>query len=378
MAAKETPNATLQKMHRSYLECSICRGTFQEPKALKCLHTFCRGCLQWYCDAKGTTTITCPVCRQNTVLPQTGVNGLQANFFLTSLAGDIKELETKLEYNSERSCPKHKGMIPQFYCETCQKLACRKCLPKDHRKKDHQVIVASLASVKYKQALQQYFVAFKENIKMLEQDLIKVTEAKQELDSHVTGSVRKVWSRAAELIAEVKAKEKQLVAMIRRLEQVERSRLEEQEDKIREMLQPRVQLLAKAKDLANNSEVTDFIFLYPVLRHDLETLSLSFPRVTEQVILPVFQESQDRAVISLGEVVMEGSWKLCRTFDNLGSGQGKFKAARGIAAAEPDEIAVADWFNGQVVIFDTQGQFKDSIAVLASKSYKVDFNLFTL
>ena len=66
------------------LNCGICNGTYSNPKVLPCLHSFCEQCLYEYIPDQ-SLSVTCPVCRQQSILPLDGVSALQANIFINSL-----------------------------------------------------------------------------------------------------------------------------------------------------------------------------------------------------------------------------------------------------------------------------------------------------
>ncbi|ELU01091.1 hypothetical protein CAPTEDRAFT_86968, partial [Capitella teleta] len=61
------------------LTCPICLETFSDPKTLICLHSFCANCLE-SCKRPYRRDVPCPVCKKVTVLPTTGVQGLQNDF----------------------------------------------------------------------------------------------------------------------------------------------------------------------------------------------------------------------------------------------------------------------------------------------------------
>lgn len=78
-----------------FLTCKLCSKTFIEPKALSCLHTFCKSCLGRHVDRNairagdGTSCVFCPACRQVCDIPAAGVGGLQDNHLLKNLLGTL-------------------------------------------------------------------------------------------------------------------------------------------------------------------------------------------------------------------------------------------------------------------------------------------------
>eukprot|EP00061_Rhincodon_typus_P005575 g25257.t1 len=74
----------VRQIDKQFLVCSICLDRYNNPKVLPCLHTFCERCLQNYIPPQ-SLTLSCPVCRQTSILPEKGVSALQNNFFITNL-----------------------------------------------------------------------------------------------------------------------------------------------------------------------------------------------------------------------------------------------------------------------------------------------------
>jgi len=77
------------------LECSVCLDTYTNPKLLPCFHTFCKKCLErLVVKDRDRHTLCCPNCRRTTLLPATGVSGLQTAFHIDHLFDAHKSLTT--------------------------------------------------------------------------------------------------------------------------------------------------------------------------------------------------------------------------------------------------------------------------------------------
>ena len=66
------------------LECPVCQEQFShinEPKIMKCLHTFCKTCLQAWLRQHREGQLSCPTCRQITECPNSNINSLPSNLF---------------------------------------------------------------------------------------------------------------------------------------------------------------------------------------------------------------------------------------------------------------------------------------------------------
>lgn len=83
-------------------------------------------CLQNYIPAH-SLTLSCPVCRQTSILPEKGVSALQNNFFITNLMdvlqrtpdnsieeSSILETVTAVAAGKPLSCPNHDGNVSEM------------------------------------------------------------------------------------------------------------------------------------------------------------------------------------------------------------------------------------------------------------------------
>ncbi|XP_028411863.1 E3 ubiquitin-protein ligase TRIM56-like [Dendronephthya gigantea] len=137
-SASEMPSKDQTKDLKNLLECSICLETFDDPRTLSCLHSFCRKCLETFVDGKPQNELNCPVCRTNFTLSKDGVAGMTRNHFICNMV-DV------LSIQHQDKC------IPCMHCEqqsvgrcvTCEHFMCEKCL-KAHNEflgfKDHVVL----------------------------------------------------------------------------------------------------------------------------------------------------------------------------------------------------------------------------------------------
>ncbi|KAI4879806.1 hypothetical protein NFI96_030759 [Prochilodus magdalenae] len=208
MAKRETGSTSpvVRQIDKQFLVCSICLEHYHNPKVLPCLHTFCereshqclqnsvvdvteiipsggegnqallsfstasgsghhRGeevvefpfsafspvpafcrCLQNYIPPQ-SLTLSCPVCRQTSILPEKGVAALQNNFFITNLmevlqresecsqpeACNVLESASAATSAQPLSCPNHEGKVMEFYCESCETAMCLECTEGEHR-----------------------------------------------------------------------------------------------------------------------------------------------------------------------------------------------------------------------------------------------------
>ena len=133
--------ATANDSIEDLLTCSLCLDLFKEPKTLKCLHSYCIECLRKLTEKKEDLPITCPLCRDETVMSTEGIDGLPTNFFIKNML-DVVELITKVDRRPPCSnCDE--GLPAKCRCMDCEEFFCDKCLSAHERLKayaDHKMV----------------------------------------------------------------------------------------------------------------------------------------------------------------------------------------------------------------------------------------------
>ncbi|XP_038062645.1 E3 ubiquitin-protein ligase TRIM56-like [Patiria miniata] len=327
----------------SSLECDICHDRYEQPKMLDCQHSFCTECLEKYYTSRyeGQRKIPCPLCRRETVLPETQIRGLKTNFHLMGIveevslqekvacsentkviceicdAGneamhrcldcaqnicpncrkihlrctatsnhtmatleDIRQGKVTVKKKTEKDeskCHKHKGEVKRFYCETCEELICRDCTVVDHCKPEHHYIDSGEASRKYKQSLKDMFSDFTTGIKRLEQALTTSSQAKQKFTQKVTKTVKAVKDKADKMRAEITTQETKMIEEIKQLQQDRNKTYDEHQNTLTLMLQNKQHSLGTSQDIINTASDSDFLSLYPIISKDLKSLKSQNP-----------------------------------------------------------------------------------------------------
>ncbi|KAI1887437.1 hypothetical protein AGOR_G00190290 [Albula goreensis] len=165
------PSPVVRQIDKQFLICSICLDRYDNPKVLPCLHTFCERCLQNYIPAH-SLTLSCPVCRQTSILPEKGVSALQNNFFITNLMDVLQrspgnssedsavlETGTPVPTGQPLSCPNHGGNVMEFYCPPCETAMCQECTGGEHA--EHPTVPLKDVLEQHKASLQEQLDAVK-------------------------------------------------------------------------------------------------------------------------------------------------------------------------------------------------------------------------
>lgn len=180
---------TIRKL-KDQLNCSVCLDTYTDPKQLECNHVYCEKCLVRLVlqDQQGQLYLTCPTCRQVTLIPDSGVAGLQSafqiNHFLDIIDGHEKEKAREVDdgtgegmpFSHDTHCSVHNGKKMELYCETCEELICCKCALKGGAHHNHDY--KDLAEV-----LEKYNTEITSTVAELEKDMVVITSSVAVLDN---------------------------------------------------------------------------------------------------------------------------------------------------------------------------------------------------
>lgn len=129
MAAHQTQLAA-EGQH--FLDCGICQKRYRDPKVLPCLHSFCEGCLSSHIPAE-SLTLSCPVCRQQSILPERGVSALPSNAFLESVLNVFEGSPACHECCEDGPPARHKCLdCDGFLCDDCAHLHRQMEITEDH------------------------------------------------------------------------------------------------------------------------------------------------------------------------------------------------------------------------------------------------------
>ena len=196
---------------------------------------------------------------------------------------------------------------------------------------------------------------------------------RHDFDTKVERVVTKVKDRAAEIRAEVTAQENCIMNDIKNIQNDRLQKMTECE-KTMSLASERIQhSLETAREVTRTAADSEFLSLYALINKDLTLLAgQNIPRVDLRLGCLKFKASEGVGDISLGKVVKEGKWEKQCEFGSLGNGPEEFCGAWGIAARQPDEVAVADFYNKRVVICSIDGNQKSTIPLKGSKFSKED------
>ena len=127
---------TVEELERE-ITCGICQEHYTEPKALPCLHYYCKKCVLRLALRTGTgKPFSCPECRCEATLPEGGVDELKTAFFVNRLKTTVSTMERahgKVEVKCEL-CSDSGGKAEAF-CRQCAMFICKNCIEQHNKLK---------------------------------------------------------------------------------------------------------------------------------------------------------------------------------------------------------------------------------------------------
>lgn len=198
----------VRQIDKQFLVCSICLERYHVPKVLPCLHTFCEKCLQSYIPPQ-SLTLSCPVCRQTSILPERGVSALQNNFFITNLMEVLqrspesgKQEQSDLPCDGHKPvtslcCPNHQGKTMEYYCGPCETAMCVECTEGEHR--EHCTVPLKDVLEQHKASLRSQLDSIRSRIPQLTTAIDLVGEISRQLSERKNAAVNEICTTFEEL-----------------------------------------------------------------------------------------------------------------------------------------------------------------------------------
>ena len=119
------------------ITCVICHEHFTEPKALPCLHYYCKECLHSLALRTGLDKpFSCPECRKPATLPQGKVDSLPSAFFVNRLKEKYFRLERAYGKVEAKCGACVEGGKAEAFCVQCAEFICAECISTHRRMKN--------------------------------------------------------------------------------------------------------------------------------------------------------------------------------------------------------------------------------------------------
>jgi hypothetical protein len=127
-------SASLKQQLDDICECPICSGVMDDPRSLPCLHTYCLKCItEFGADKRAGDQLSCPFCRKEFTMPESGFGELPKNFFINKLI-QIKMLSnvsadrvSPCDVCSSNEADPTRRNPATVWCTDCQQKFCDGC-----------------------------------------------------------------------------------------------------------------------------------------------------------------------------------------------------------------------------------------------------------
>ena len=334
---------SLLKDLNKHLECSICLETFNQPKTISCLHTFCCQCLENHARASHKEgKFRCPECQAQIDLPERNrFDSLPNSFFHNSLLSllavrrtgegnnitcsqckisnsqmyycfdcgkfmcpdcynahemlsasfeghkvtPVKEFKTE-DYEALLKRPPfcsqqfHEKEIARFFCFSCQACVCQICIVPDHR--NHEIVLLDKAAHDEKPNIMSGAEMINERLNELGEVIRQFEETVSKLENKIATAKREVSQTAEQMIEVIREREREAITS---LETTRVTRLERINSAIQEaqsLLKQMKQAVEFAKYLTERSSSSDIMKNKETLKQRFEVLrEIKVPKVDE-------------------------------------------------------------------------------------------------
>ena len=316
--------------------CPICLAVFSEPKALPCLHTFCRDCIDDLIHQQAQFgTVNCPACRDvvtiwennlDTLPTISFINNLSSNYRMLINANENREViascencngtkavafccdcchicsecteahkkmkvlsEHKViplenmtgsmlkELMSKRSatypCPQHKVPLTLF-CLTCDKLACQDCITPEHGSHaNHVTLEMSTATKVFKAELSSRIVPLKEVSTHIAATLEVLKKTQQSIDTQGKQALSSIEASFDQLLCMLQAHRECMLESAERLVQVELTKIRMQVEELASAQSNIESFLKRTEDAVANWTEGDILLAKKQAVNQIDELS---------------------------------------------------------------------------------------------------------
>ena len=351
---------------KKHLECSICLDTYNEPKTISCLHTFCCQCLENHARASQRQgKFRCPECQAQIDLPEGNCfDRLPTSFFHKSLlsllavrqsgdgssitCGNCKKRSSDVHYCFDCArfmCPDclnahevmqaafeghkvmpvkefqtedyeallkrqpycseqyHEREITRFFCLPCQSCVCHACIVTDHQ--NHKAILLDKAAEIEKDNIMADAGAIRENEKALKDVIQKFEETISKVETNVAIAKRGISQSAETMITKIREREREAIDSVEATRLTRLEKINSAKEKAESLLKQMIQAVAFTQNLVQRSSSSHIMQNKETLKHRLQELrDMKMPKHHETSLIKFTAASVEG--LRLGDITTEG------------------------------------------------------------------------
>ena len=247
------------------LKCSVCLNTYDVPKTLPCLHTFCENCIDECINKRPSATaedladneMRCPNCRQKYTLPPGGVKNIPTNFEIRQII-EILQCVPSSPSQSEgsNSCKECTMKTVECFCDKCNKIMCAMCAIEKHN--GHDITRIEYARKKHKEALDETVGDVVACCLELDNALRRNAEVLETLKRDAGNCTKTIKTIFTSLRTQLDSREEALLMGVKKVEEGKSFMLNTQREKFQDMKTELNNIITEASQLLSEREVCHF------------------------------------------------------------------------------------------------------------------------
>ena len=251
------------------LKCSVCLNTYEIPKTLPCLHTFCKNCVYDCITKRPSATaedladneIRCPICRQKYTLPPGGVESIPTNFEIRQIIEILVSVPssstlTASDENNCKECSKKKTV--ECFCDNCKVIMCAMCALEKHNGQNHTILRIEDACQKYKEALAETVGDVVACCLEVDNGLRRNAEVMETLTRDAGNCTKTVKALFMSLRSQLDSREEALLKAVKNVEQGKSTMLSNQREKFLGLKKDLSDNISKATQLLSEKDAFQF------------------------------------------------------------------------------------------------------------------------
>ena len=251
------------------LECPVCQEQFSEsnePKILKCQHTFCKSCLNGWLRQHGGGRLSCPNCRVITECPNNNIECLPTNLACKNL-GDLLKAHSGWDIKSlrENLCERHRKNI-EYYCEQCQICICSDCVIVEHRdSNNHKIVSAEDGAKMQAEIVTEKLRSVEANTSHLRSDIVTLLERREKFNTGINQATKEVRNAAEMYINLIHRLETSVTEQLARERSLNDDVISQELLKLNEKLEKMTSAATRGRAILENHNIDEMINIKQVL-----------------------------------------------------------------------------------------------------------------
>ncbi|PFX27306.1 Tripartite motif-containing protein 3 [Stylophora pistillata] len=251
------------------LECPVCQEQFSgsnEPKILKCQHTFCKSCLNGWLRQHGGGRLSCPKCRVITECSTNNIDCLPTNLACKNL-GDILKTHSGWDIRSlqENLCKCHRKSL-EYYCEHCQICICSDCVIVEHRDSNNHKILSVEEGAKIQaEIITEELRSVEANTSHLMSDIATLVERREKFNTGIDQATIEVRNVAERCIYLIHRHEASVTEQLARERSLSDDAISQELLKLTEKLEKMTSAAIRGRAILENHNIDEMINIKQVL-----------------------------------------------------------------------------------------------------------------